>query len=585
MKNLIFACICLCFTASLFGQYFQKTYGSTVVERLYSGVNTASPQGHLMTGEHTGPNGEYSLVAIQTNLDGNITSPRPYYNNKYRLYETGSFISAHGKRIIQPSFFPDGDACIWGDCGISTPATKFFYTVIDTNGLPLVIKSYAFPGAVEAIATSMCYTADSTIYACGFILKTQNGPHFPVVVCIDATTGTLLWGKEYEPVGTDGDWLAMDIEKDPNDTVLAIVGSYTPSGAPEEGSFFRVGIKSGVAIYKMTTYGTLSNYGAFTSIEISNNPLSNGVGFVMGGYYNNPNSASDDSWVIKASPDGRVIDFSSLIGYSTGTTDRSYDIIERVNNLPANHNNYEYYVVGTVQSGPFGNQDIFVYKLDSMGIPVTSGQFVYGGSGIDHGIQLDHNDNGGANNNGLSIFGNSWSPFALGNVDFYFIKSYYNGVTACDYTLLTPWWQSGPGVLDSVSYTSNSLTSGDLTIDVSSLEVNPICFESSIPEGNNERMAPVQVMTELVQPGFFPNPVSLDNPVITLLLGQATKSGICEIELMNSLGQQCWTQTIQLIDGQPSMEIDLGHQLDCGIYHLILKRKNSKTSYKIVLTR
>jgi methionine-rich copper-binding protein CopC len=96
-------------------------------------------------------------------------------------------------------------------------------------------------------------------------------------------------------------------------------------------------------------------------------------------------------------------------------------------------------------------------------------------------------------------------------------------------------------------------------------------------------MAQSQVADQLSQPRYFPNPVSRDNAVINVTFGNEVLGGDAEIELWNSIGQLVWTKKAALTDGQKQLQVELGNDLNGGMYQLIVRQNGTVNNYRIVV--
>jgi hypothetical protein len=322
------------------------------------------------------------------------------------------------------------------------------------------------------------------------------------------------------------------------------------------------------------------------------------VGYAIAGYINDLNSpvSTYNMWALKLSPMGQV-QFSSEMDYSLGNrNDYGYDILERFSPTPGV--GYQYFVGGYVDQGIFGQEDEVVYKLDGFGNPYPGpgglNQFTYGGPGFERILQMDYYQNGvGVNNVGLSAFNWTIGSFpALGQFDFYHVKSYFNGVTPlgnvgggvgnCNHNQQYMNWTFGPPLLDS--------TKGDTVFrpkrDSLSWQILPmqnaiICLQNNpIPGGSNVRLA---------NPGDFgvsnsslyPNPVSISNPLVTLTFDVPGVNDAVDIELYNALGQLVMHKQETLGDGQTQLEVNLGTGLSAGVYSLVIRRDGEVNTHKI----
>lgn len=591
IKLLAFASL---MAGGLNAQYFQHVYGAHQEDFLESGVNASPtmPQGHVMTGYTDNP-GNITLQVTYTDLDGRFVSP-PFFNNVYPINTSvGNLVDARGRRVIQPAQ-AGGRILVWGDYdeNIGGVSTKFFYTVINSNGTPTgVVASYNLPfPVVEAEATSITYstTRPNTVFACGYVRIVTGGQRYPIIMSIDATTGVIIWSGMYQIQSAD--WAAMDLVESPYVTGsgipdIALTGHYVrPGGLNLCGCFWLVSTATGAMTSPVVEYGLplSGNAGVFNAIDIANNPFGSGAGFVLGGYYDNPGSGTNDMWAMKVSPNGMTVDFSTLIDYSIpGMQDYGNDIIERLNT----GGNYEYYIGGyVVTPSSFLGEEMLVQKLDFSGMPfIGLSQFTYGGNlGDERAAQLDQYNGLGTNNDGLSVFGTTINSFpALAFHDFYLVKSYFNGPTACNFDLQAPPSMPGPQLAEWWNATiPDQLKKKDMLISFSPMLDWEICWSSSVTGGSNARLA---AATTLELPGYFPNPVSRENGLVTVSFGKETVAGVAQVELRNALGQVCWSKQVTVADGQTNMQVELGNTLNAGMYHLIINQGNTMNNYRIMV--
>lgn len=594
MKNLKLLCLALCLASSASAQYFQHLYGTPRREHLESGVNSAMPpmQGHIMTG-FTSVSGMNDLMVTQTDLDGRFTGPLNF-NNLYQLKDPNP-VDSKGRRVVQ---FPTQQIGIWGDYSYQAGgvSTMFFYTVLNPNGTPTpTLMSYTIPGVYEVQATSMCLgtsaVTNGQVFVCGWVRFTPGGIRSPIIMCLNAGNGAINWAWQYQianaPNGTD--WAPMDLVESPypngntGGTDLALTGEFVqPTAlAALSGCYFTVDVLTGANTSSIISYGTQFANGAFNAIEISSNGFGCPPGFVLGGRFFNNGVANFDSWILKIDPTGFAIGFSVLQDYTNSCDNFSNDVIERVNTTGA----FEYYLGGYASKGVFGGNDDVVFKLDFSGAAVPIGQFTYGGPGNEQVEQLDQYNFVGPNSDGLSMYGNtdggSWS--FLGASDFYFVKSYFNGLTACNYDVRDFKTSTGPGIVEWWQpYQPNTLNQNPLNMNFSPVQDAEICWTNFDPNGNNNRMAQT-VEQQILEPGYFPNPVARDNAVINVTFENVVAQGEAEMELRNALGQLVWKKQATLADGQTQLEVDLGDGLNSGMYQLMIRQNGTVNNYRIVV--
>jgi hypothetical protein len=588
-------------------QYFQKVYGATNTrEVLESGTNynggiSISTKGFVMAG-HTPAGstvGTSSVMLTRTDLAG-----FPVFNNRVALLSqfTQQQLSAKAKKVIS---LANGQIAVFGDYnnGLSTSvgsvSNQFFLMLTDAAGNPLYVRTYnigTLPFQAEATSIVQSSSNPGVLFACGYTAG-GHGSKQPVVMSIDAASGFLNWGHTYVDIsGGAFEWTHEDLVESPYpnpstaQTDIALVGRYVLNqGDIGQGSFCTVDVATGFPSSNIHQYGSPFSDGGFNAITIANNPDYGPPGFAIAGYtmasfFNQTTSPSTyNVWALKIDPTGGGLYFSTELDYSAGDRNEyGYDIVERVNIL----GEYEYYVGGYVDLGYFGNEDEVVYKLNYYGYPVSTGsEFTYGGPGDERVLQLDYYNYGVPTNNvGLSMFNYSSGSFpTLGQGDFYHVRSYFNGVTACNFILDHARFFYGPGFYNDAKQDidqSNSERQRSLDWLVTSMQDALICTASNVPGGANTRLgengedeadAAVAVITGS---NVFPNPVSLDNPVVSIQFDAAGTGENIQVEIMNALGQICMKSSQTLGDGQTQLRVNLNENglLNAGVYIVVIYR-------------
>jgi hypothetical protein len=612
MKTLRFLFVALLIAGTANAQFFQRVYGSQRNDILESGMNYDNPalgQGYVMCG-YTDYNSTAvtSPMVTRTFLNGNVN-----FNNTYLLNFFGRFVDASARRVIT---YPNGQIGVIGDFSYQPGAqhTEIFYMLLNPNG-PVAgafVWTYAFPNvrSIEAtsITPSVAPAPQQNMYACGNITDFNGGRH-PFIMCVQAFTGAPVWGFDYADVGIGAyEWTLEDLIESPylNTTTgmvdVALVGRHVGNaGAFGDGILLTVdaatgapsGVGGGAQPY---IYGTPNSEDNFNAITIANNPFPNGVrGYAIAGSTTNyavpvPNS---DMWALKVQPNG-IVQFTTQMDYSLGNrNDYGYDIVERVSPTLG----FQYFVGGYVDQGVFGQEDEVVYKLDVTGSayfgPGGLNQFTYGGPGFERILQLDFYQNGvGANNIGLSAFNWTTGSFpAIGQFDFYHVKSYFNGVTPvgavgggvgnCQHDQQDMHWMDGPPLLDSTKCIVVFKPKRDsLRWDIIPMQDRIICLRNAAAGGDNVRLA---------NPGdfglsgttLFPNPVSRTNPLVNLTFEVPGYGDEVDLDLYNSLGQVVMHKRETLGDGQMLLQVNLGDGLSAGVYSLVVRREGKLITHKI----
>jgi hypothetical protein len=589
MKNLRFTLFAVLIASAANAQFFQRLYGaSSSSEVLESGSNynagfALSQKGYVMAG-HTSAgsaNGISSVALTRTNLGG-----LPFFNNRISLFnQSGLQVSARAKKVIT---LANGQIATFGDYNDGAfPASisnRFFLMLTDASGNPLYVRNYfigSAPPQVEATSIVQSPTDPNILYVCGYVVD-FDGSKDPFVMSVQAGTGSPNWGFTYIDVSSNAfEWTAEDLLESPylnpstGQTELAVVGRYVSyPGNPGQGSFTKLDAATGIPTDYIYQYGDPSNDAGFTAIKVANNTFNGTNGYVMAGFsVSSAFSSTYDAWAIKIDQTATVVEFSNTFDYSAGfQNDFAFDIIERANVTGL----YEYYLGGYVSNGYFGNEDEVVYKLDYSGLPVANGsEFTYGGQGNDRVL-------------GLSMFNTTSGSFTnLGLSDFHHVRSYFNGLTACNFIIADANFFFGPGLYNIQKLDIwDGVRSRSLLWTNTTLQNALICTATSVPGGANTRLgADGQDEEATVGTSLYPNPVSLDNPVLTFRFDNAGTGEDIDIEVMNSLGQLCMQTKETLGDGQTQLQLNIGANglLSKGIYLVVIHRGSEVFTHKVTV--
>lgn len=598
MKKLPLVLLCLLVAGIAKAQFFQRVYGTaTSNDVLESGANydvaVVTQKGYVMTGFK--PKSQTAafndVIVTRTNLQGNVI-----FNNSYALTDPAmGALSTHGRRVLR---LQNGQIAVWGDFfdNTSTVSRRFFYMRLNPAGAIMFMRSYtlAAPTAqVEATSITQSRVNAANIYVCG-IHTSPTGQKTPVVLSLDFTTGNINWGRQYMDLQHAFEWTAEDLIESPylnsqNKTDIALVGRYkrtTSTGGIGQGCFFLLDAATGTPGSLVHIYGNPNKDAGFNAIDIDKNPFGSGPGFMIAGYsFNNNVTAAPtyDSWAIKINPTGSIVNFSGLADYSMPfQNDYGWDIVQRQDSM----GQWEYYLGGYVMNGVFGQNDEVVYKLNNAGLPKATAlgnQFTYGGPGNERVLQLDLYTTGvPANNLGLSMFNWTSGSFPiLGMTDFYHVRSYFNGVTCGNYNLQNMMYQVGPPLIDSIAFDTLNHFDWYILDSVSTpLQNAIICTVPNLtPPGSNARTVGSIPGGE---PGsLYPNPVSKDHAMVNVQFEQPGTNEIIQIELWNALGQLCLRKNEILGGHQTLLQINLGNQLNEGLYHLVIRRSGQVLNYPI----
>ncbi|MEO5642602.1 MAG: T9SS type A sorting domain-containing protein [Bacteroidia bacterium] len=609
MKTLHFTLFSLLIASVGNAQFFQRVYGaSNTREVLESGTNydpgiSITSKGFVMAGYTPAGSsvGINSVMLTRTALSGS-----PVFNNRVALLAplTNQQLSAKAKKVIS---LANGQIAVFGDFnnGLSTStgpvSNQFFLMLTDAFGNPIYVRSYSVsssPLQVEATSIVQSSSNPNTLYACGYTVG-GHGDKQPVVMSLQAAGGTLNWGNSYVDISSGAfEWTLEDLVESPypnpnSATVdIAMVGRYVLNpGDIGQGTFSTLNGLTGLPTSTIVLYGDPFYDAGFNAITIANNPYGS-TGFAIAGFTQSnsfffPNY---NTWALKIDPVGNLW-FSTALDYSASfRNDYGYDIIERVNTF----GDYEYYIGGYVDQGYFGNEDEVVYKLTYYGAPVASGsEFTYGGPGNDRVLQLDYYNFGVPTSNvGLSMFNYTSGSFAtLGNGDFYHVRSYFNGVTACNFILDNAQYQSGPGFYgEAKQEAAFGVRNKSLLWQVAPMQDALICTANAVHGGANTRLSEngedEAESAAITESKVFPNPMTLDNLMLNIEFDAAGTGENIQVEVLNALGQVCVKSNQTLSDGQTQLRVNLAEGClvnAAGVYVVVIYRGGEVFTHNITV--
>lgn len=605
MKIFKLAAIVGCLTTAIqsSAQYFHQLTGTGDPEVLTEGHNTSllGFDGHFMVGP--GPFAG-SFNAVRTNASGSALPPAPYFKKRYDLSEgpyfpTYPFMTEVRSLELTDSAYGYGLAGGYLSSSFSSPIPwGVYYQVLtyDGNLNPLfgpgigMAKAYTtFSKSygdvhVQKVARSLRHP--DSLYICGYVTEQISNVNRVFVLKIDKS-GNLIWSHIYKADSIKG--YATDIPYDiieaptldtPSGTYpVIVVGQHQDyTGVQSDGFLMRIDYLTGSIINPVYIYGDSLTDEAITCIKPSANINvdRDADGFVMGGRTTDRNT---DFWFLAIENDGTVtwankFDYSN--GMPTGNNDYCTDIIERYNTS----NRYEYYLAGTTDNGVLGLKDMMVVKTDDRGSGIPGGQFTYGISNDDECLRIDQQQ---GNFGGLSLYGTSDYPSSpLGMKDYYLVKSYFNGVTACNYDVQDPAQFAGPDLkVDIFGSDTASFMEYDL-FTFYSLNLNEynVCYQDSVVGGSNRRIYQQQPASGSFE--VFPNPAGAEDRV--QIVFDATQEGEASVSISDMTGRNIYSYNMVAAKGNNVVSVDLGRlSMVKGVYSVTLVSVSGKETRRLII--
>ncbi|MCU0433099.1 MAG: T9SS type A sorting domain-containing protein [Bacteroidia bacterium] len=569
-------------------QYYQNLNTTGGTDRIADGVNVVlGGQGHLIAGSTT-VLGNNDLLLTRTDVNGNIVGLNSF-NQVYRLSTTANVVlNAVPVKILQ---IPNGRICVVGNyySSVANVPSGIFTAVLNPGGAIInVVGWQTVTPAVSSVmwATSACNALPVTsniIYISGFSdATTLNNGARALTMAINGSTNALIWGRIYDfnpPVfSTAYKFLPTDVVASPYQPALVnevmVVGDLYDDMGDNFVFSYRLNTVNGNPVGTVNLYDSGKEDNC-VAVTVATGTSGGGNGFVLAGH--NVAYGSRQPFAMKIDPTGTVVRWANNYKYSGGNESIASDIIQR----QTTSGRWTYYLSSTPDAGFFGNQDMVVTWLDDLGNGLT--EWTYGTSDLEYSAELSSFSN--TNADGFTVFGNRNYSFGFDLGDEYFVKAYYNGVTACNVNKDTPVTQRYQVsqkfptyvAIGSVSSTSLALSTPQQAF------MTQLCFAQTVFGGSNARQASTGNDAETsVNTSLYPNPVSLSSPVLQLKLNSPAEQQI-EIRITDMLGREVLNQQLMLASGESLQQIQLPSEITSGVYLLSISGNGINETHRFAV--
>jgi hypothetical protein len=570
MKKHLFFLSMLAF-GMLNAQYYQNLNTTGATDRIADGVNvTLGGQGHLVAG-YTNALGNYDLLLTRTDVNGNIAGLNSF-NQIYRLTTTSNVVlNAFPVKILQ---IPNGRICVVGNyysSVLAVPSGIFTAVLNPGGGIISVVGWQTVSPAVSSVisASSACNAlpaTSNTVYICGFSdANTLNNGARALTMAINGSTNTLLWGRIYDfnPAifSTAYKFLPSDIVASPYQPALVnevfVVGDLYNDQGDNFVFNYRVNAANGNPVGTVALYDSGKEDNC-VAVTVATGTSGGGNGFVMAGH--NVAYGSRQPFALKVDATGTVIRWARVYKYSGGGESVASDIIQR----QTTSGRWIYYLSSTPDAGVFGNQDMVVTLINDLGDGLT--EWSYGTADQEYSAELSSFSNTAAD--GFTVFGNRNYMLGFDQGDEYIVKAYYNGVTACNVSKdipLTDKFSPDQKLPTYVAIGNLSGTSLALSTPQQAFMIQ-LCYAVTIAGGSNARLAQHNE-TSGIESNLYPNPVSLNSPVLQLSLNSPAEQQI-EIRITDMLGREIMNQQLMLTEGKSVQQLQLPSTISSGFYLL-----------------
>lgn len=435
--------------------------------------------GHLMAGV----NGT-TLQVVRTDVAG-----VPAFNNYYTINIGAMALNLTSVQITERS--ATSMILIGTFQDPASLAEGFFFLDLNAAGAlnNLTCWRWTGPGVTAMTVQGMFNSGNARFYVVGSATYTAGGATsiVPVGAAFDAA-GANIWARLY-PTFVNTTMRAGDVELYAPDGRLYMVGFHTAAGAGFSDAFMvPLDPANGNPLTPVNLYGGPNTNESFSGVTTCNSVTAGGqVGLLMGGSSNIRAAVPQnyDGWILKANGNGTVL-ASNLYDYSPVANADNFgvDIVER--RTPAGA--YTYFLGGWVIGGFYGANDMHVVKTND--VFTSIGNYTYGSALVETLEQLTVNNATGIGAfAGLGVYGTQTTSAA--NRDFLLAKTYFNGVTQCNWSSHPVNTTPGPGFYTTTTIdVINSVGSMVVTLSApTAVAFGTHCNAISVAGGSNAKTA------------------------------------------------------------------------------------------------
>lgn len=581
--------------------YYQHSSGGSTLCHAFTSEKHLSQPGYMMASyKPISLNSAYNFALDRTSLGGAYLNPNMDFKKIYRMYAdpsaecneiTRPVDNCAGVSIIETEQFhlPGSQQGYYALAGAFDKAC--FFSLVDNFGNCFNSCAYRFP-AREVISVTKpliieCSNASGHYLICGSFNKTMY------VIRVNEQ-GQIIWSKLYPIEGEPRDMIAAAYGPNKQNEFIVVGKSFLEYATNKTDAFvMKLDQNNGsVLLARRVNIFTINNvFGDqhFNSICLFHREQSNlmtNYGYLLTGY--------TDPFSIFTTGNGLYhrldtnLNFVSIGIFRPANSPNNGEIMDVLSRKKPNVNSYHYYSL--------------VKNDNGMGVIRTNWNLLFSPQSIlnGHAVEFDFSVPGSVtqpvaismynvNNSpyeGIQLFGNVNST---GTIDQHLVKSYFNGVTACHSSSISPFYME-PASQHPVDLV---VPYGELTacplFHISDEEdgsyVNYCGPLDSVLNGDNSRMALLQTAAQAgaIQLKLYPNP----SQGLVNLEYDLQEAGDVEISLCTLLGQEVLRiNETKAEAGHYQLPIDLaGAGLDQGIYILTYKGPHHMESRRIAYER
>ena len=376
---------------------FALTYGGSGPDCAYS-IRPTADGGYIVSG-HTDSfltNEGHSWV-LKLNPNGTVAWENTYGGP-----------AGQGAVCIDKTFdqgTPDGYIVAGGP---GPPDADFGVLRLNLDGTKAWQKTYG--GDDDDIAYCIQSTSDRGYIVMGYTNSFPGGPGHAWILKLD-TSGSIAWENSYSGPGSQGGRSIKEtfVSSGTPDGYIAAGGPAGdgPGSGPDGYEFGLLRLNGdGTKVWQKTYggYDVDTAYGVVQSLDSQGNP----DGYVVVGATKSFGAGKKDAWVLKINPNGSV---AWEYAYGGAESDYAKSVYQAGDG--------GYLVAGSTKSFGAGNEDVWVFKINSSGVILW--QKAYGGANKDWAESVQQTSDGGC------VVAGTTKSFGAGKGDLLVLKLNVDG--------------------------------------------------------------------------------------------------------------------------------------------------------------
>jgi hypothetical protein len=582
MKKIASLLLVIAASTLLNAQYYQRQYNIAGNDLLTCGThtnNSTSPYimaGYEFPGLFVASN---AISVVRVNASG-VPSGANTYSSKYQFsIANQAFMRPITKSVISIAGSTEVPQPLTVVSGGYSGLNGIFVTVLSATGSVLTAKHYTAGFSsnnfeLDAACSGLSIPGSKFVYLAGHVnIQTLTGKDdlATCVICIDATSNTLVWSKIYNintSTENETEIPSAIINAHNNIQEIIVTGNINTQTGSQQNFILRIDRTTGALIgtpMKMsfplpTTVRSIAN----------ENTAGANQGYILCGDVE-VSPGVRDAWAAKVRPTTASVVWSHTFDNNLGGNNDALKIIRGQTGV-------QYYIAGTATFGAAGHDlDMLVYEIDEKG--AVNQLNTYGSNKDEFAANISPNLS-----TGYCVMGTRLD--ASGNGDFYAVSAYYNGVSGCKERFNNiPASIHFPNVsAPPVSVINFTPALQPITVVRTSTGTNTVdCNAASLPNGDNARLGQLADEQEQATSDALllaPNPV-VSGASLTLTWNSETEQQ-AETQIIDMQGRVVYSQQMASQEGKNTYTI-LPDALASGVYFLVLREGTHVRQQRLII--